>query len=162
MSDGRPASLFRGAFLAHDLERAAKLIVVQADAMLQTAGFSFPSRAVSTVLLIAELGPVTIAEIAEVLDQPHQLVTQRVDLLVAHGLVERPVDPADRRRKPLSLTTAGEAQVETLLALLMEVERVFEGLSDTLGCDLASFSQSLIDQLRDRTLTERLASRKDV
>lgn len=156
MSVGTGSSRLRGAFLAHELERAAKVIVAQADDLLREAGLPFPSRAVSTVLLIGERGPITAAEIAVILDQPHQLVTQRIDLLLACGVVQRPPASTDRRRKPLELTSIGKGQVQTLLTVLTEVEQAFAGLSEEIGCDLTAMSQGLIEELSRRSLTDRV------
>jgi len=121
------------AFIAYQLERLAELIVAQGNDMLDAAGIIFPSRAVSTVLFIGKHQPTSTADIARALGQPHQVATQRVDLLIQLGIVERIDDPDDRCRKLLRLTRQGTAQFDVLTARLAKAGLAFEALSDELG-----------------------------
>ena len=50
-------------------------------------------------------------------------MTNRIDRLVEHGLVERAPSPDDRRGVLVSLTPAGLARVDEALADLLDVER---------------------------------------
>jgi DNA-binding MarR family transcriptional regulator len=69
-------------------------------------------------------------------------MTNRVDRLVANGLVERSADPGDRRGVIVRLTPAGRNRVDSALAGLLEHERV-------LLADLTSAERdSLADLLR--------------
>ena len=62
-------------------------------------------------------GPLTLSQLAEAngFDAPY--ATLVVDKLESHGLVERRLHPADRRRKLVTLTPAGQAAVETADAI---------------------------------------------
>jgi DNA-binding MarR family transcriptional regulator len=83
---------------------------------------------------IAAFGPLSQRQISEVLGlDPSDIVTV-IDILEAHGLMERRRDPADRRRYSLLLTEKGregqkalvriaDEAVETILAPLDAVER---------------------------------------
>src|SRR5664279_1275852 len=51
-------------------------------------------------------------------------MTNRVDRLVARGLVSRGPDPSDRRGVTVTLTTAGRALVDAAMADLLERERI--------------------------------------
>jgi DNA-binding MarR family transcriptional regulator len=51
-------------------------------------------------------------------------MTNRVDRLVARGLVNRCPDPSDRRGVKVTLTTAGRAVVDAAMADLLDRERV--------------------------------------
>ena len=55
----------------------------------------FPSRSASTVLLLGSGKNLSAADIAKLLGEPHQLATQRVDLLITLGIVSRVDDPRD-------------------------------------------------------------------
>jgi DNA-binding MarR family transcriptional regulator len=61
----------------------------------------------------------TLSRIAEAngVDAPY--ATLIVDQLEAQGLVERRVHPDDRRRKLVSLTSAGDAAIATADAILL-------------------------------------------
>jgi len=51
-------------------------------------------------------------------------MTNRVDRLVARGLVSRGPDPRDRRGVKVTLTTAGRAVVDSAMADLLDRERI--------------------------------------
>ena len=87
----------KGAFAANHMARLVDLINDQGSQLLEDANLSLPPRAVSTVLLISERGQITAADIAKELNQPHQLVTQRIDALIKLDLLKRLTDPNDGR-----------------------------------------------------------------
>lgn len=68
-------------------------------------------------------GPMTLTELAEAnrVDAPY--ATLIVDKLEAHGLVERQRHPDDRRRKLVTLTTAGRDAIATADAILLRPPR---------------------------------------
>lgn len=158
MNDFLNAHPLRGAFLAHALEDVARLIVDQGDALLSAHGLDIPSRAVSTLIFIGDHGQTTTAEIAKALNQPHQLVAQRLELLSRAGLLERPTATLDRRRKPVALTALGAERVERLRLILARADRAFDALSTELGLDLAALPSRLTSALKARPLIERAAS----
>jgi len=145
-----------GAFLAHQLQSLADLISDQGEVMLKAADLPFPARAVSTVLLIGESGETSTVEIASGLKQPHQLVAQRVELLIASGTVERLDDPHDRRRKILRLTSQGADQFSRMQDCLAQVARAFGDMFEELGCDLPAVTQRFAKALEDRSVHDRL------
>lgn len=146
----------RGAFVANQLDRLADLISDQGELLLQDAGLEFPARAVSCVLLIGERGEVSTADIANVLKQPHQLVTQRVEFLIASDIVERLVDPRDGRRKILRLTPSGADQFERLQECLANAARVFADLFEELECDLPAITRRVTEALDHNSVLERV------
>jgi DNA-binding MarR family transcriptional regulator len=137
----------RAAFCANLLERLAARIIEQGEELLRDAGIEFPSRAASTVLLLSEHGRMSAADIAKSLVQPHQLVTQRIDLLIELGVVARIDDPEDARRKMLSLTPKGRKQSQKLKARLVLAEAAFAALFKEIGCDLSAVALKGMDAL---------------
>ena len=151
----------RGAFVASSLERLAAVIVEQGDDLLRDAGLDFPSRAASTVLLLGEQTRMSAADLAKALGQPHQLVTQRVDLLIDLGIVSRTRDRGDARRRNLVLTSKGKRQFVGLKARLTLAQATFTALSAEIGCDIASAVLSAIAALERSSLLDRVrASRQ--
>jgi DNA-binding MarR family transcriptional regulator len=67
---------------------------------------------VKTLIRLAER-PLSLGEIADALKVDRPYATVIVNQLEAHGLVERTLDPLDRRRKLVTLTRAGAAAVAT-------------------------------------------------
>lgn len=145
----------RGAFIANTLERLAALIVGQGDNLLRDANLTFPSRATSTVLLLGENARMSAAELAKALVQPHQLVTQRVDMLIELGIVSRDTDPQDARRKTLVLTSKGKREYGRLKAHLALADTAFAALFAEIGCDLAGAALLAIAALERSPLQER-------
>jgi len=69
------------------------------------------------------------ASIADALGLDRTVMTHTIDELEAAGLVERRLDPRDRRARQIVLTDAGRREVETGSAALREVEgRLLQGL----------------------------------
>jgi DNA-binding MarR family transcriptional regulator len=158
MSDTNPVDSHRlsAAFVANQLERLVEVMVTQGNEMLDAAGIRFPSRAVSTVLFVGENEPTTTADIARALGQPHQLATQRVDLLTGMGIIERISDPDDARRKLLRLTSEGRDQFTVLTGRLEKAGQAFEALFVEIGCDLPDVSHRAADALHKTSLLTRM------
>tara|TARA_R110002124_G_scaffold215362_3_gene381307 strand:+ start:287 stop:808 length:522 start_codon:yes stop_codon:yes gene_type:complete len=148
----------RGAFVANSFIQLSDLIASQGEAMLRDADLDVPSRAVSILLMIGERGEISAADIAGLLQQPHQLVTQRADLLVDLGLIERRNDPQDGRRKILVLTDRGADQFQRLTVRLAEVAEVFAALFAEIDCDLAAMASRAIAALNRSPILERINS----
>jgi DNA-binding MarR family transcriptional regulator len=86
------------------------------------------------VLFQLREGPMTLRQLAEAngVDAPY--ATLIVDKLEAHGLVERQPHPDDRRRKLVTLTTAGHDAIATADAILLRPPPAIETLpADDLG-----------------------------
>lgn len=145
-----------GGFIASQLRSLADLISEQGELLLQDAGLEFPARAVSSVLLIGERGEISTADIAKVLKQPHQLVTQRIDILITSGIVERFADAQDGRRKILRLTPRGKVQFELLQERLAKVSRVFADMFEHLQCDLPEITNRVTTELDNRSVLDRV------
>ena len=122
---------------------------------MEDAGLVFPSRAVSSVLVLGERGPMSTADIADALNQLHQVVTQRVDLLVSHGLVERVADPKDKRRKLLSLTPKGQVQYAHLREALARADAAFAALDQEVECDLIDLISRISKAFERASVLER-------
>ncbi len=145
-----------GAFLGFRVSRLADLIVAQGDSYLSDCGLDFPARAVSTILMIDERSDVSVSGITAELDQPHQLVAQRVDLLIEQGLVSRTQDPADNRRKILKLTRKGKHQVAHLKVCLSDAAKAFEFIFAEIGVDLNKISDAAFQVFSKAPLSDRV------
>ena len=147
---------WQDAFLGNQLARLVDMIVDQGDALLAKAGLSFPSRDSSTILLISEKGAATTADIARELRKPHQLATQRVEALMALGLVARRNDPNDARRKLLVLTARGKKEAALLRTTLNDAKDAFQDLHKEIENNLSAVALQAIDALSKNTLADRI------
>ena len=78
-------------------------------------------------------------------------LTNRIDQLVARGLVDRVVDPEHRRRVLISLTTTGLALIQQLVEHHVANERrLLEGIPIADREELARLLRRLLVSLGDR------------
>jgi len=77
------------------------------------------SGRVKSLMWLAE-GPMSLSGLAEAVGVDAPYATLIVDSLEERGLVERQPDPADRRRKLVTLTQAGNEAIEKLLRIERE------------------------------------------
>ncbi|MEO1241838.1 MAG: MarR family transcriptional regulator [Pseudomonadota bacterium] len=145
------------AFLGYRIGRLLDLISEQGDEYHHDAGLSFPARANSTIMVIDEHENVCVADITDELTLPHQLVAQRVELLVELGLVVKKPDPDDGRRKILKLTKKGKQEVVLLRRCLADAVHAFNILFDEIGVDLNKVSRLATDAFMNKPLSERIS-----
>jgi DNA-binding MarR family transcriptional regulator len=86
------------------------------------------SGRVKALLWLAE-GPLSLSGIAEAVGVDAPYATLIVDTLEARGLVERRSDPADRRRKLVSLTSEGKEAVTRVIRIQRQPPPGFGNLS---------------------------------
>jgi len=86
------------------------------------------SGRVKSLIWLTE-GPLSLSGLAEAIGVDAPYATLIVDSLEERGLVERQPDPADRRRKLVSLTPAGREAVARVLRIQLEPPPGFGTLS---------------------------------
>ena len=86
------------------------------------------SGRVKSLMWLTE-GPLSLSGLAEAIGVDAPYATLIVDSLEERGLVERQPDPADRRRKLVSLTPAGRDAVARVLSIQLEPPPGFGTLS---------------------------------
>lgn len=122
------------------------------DAVLADAGTTFSSWLV--LMSLDARGPVIQKELARDLEVIGASIAERIDQLVAAGHVARSPVPEDRRASLVSLTPAGQAVFDALLATVRATDAALtEGLSDE---DVATARRVLV-QLAERARTLRAA-----
>ncbi|OLF78023.1 hypothetical protein AWH62_05020 [Maricaulis sp. W15] len=146
-----------GAFVSNKLLRLVETLADQGEVLLQTAGIVIPPRAISTVLMIGEVPDVTAADIATALDQPHQVATQRVALLIKLGLVSKRPHSSDSRRKVLEFTALGRTQYDLMMIMLEKIRAAMDALFDELGVDLAAKAVEAVRSLKATPLVDRVS-----
>jgi DNA-binding MarR family transcriptional regulator len=71
---------------------------------------------------LAELGPSSQKALGERLRKDPADMVRLIDAAEANGVVRRDLDPADRRRRVVSLTPAGDAQLTAATRTAREVQ----------------------------------------
>jgi DNA-binding MarR family transcriptional regulator len=86
------------------------------------------SGRVKSLMWLTE-GPLSLSGLAEAIGVDAPYATLIVDSLEERGLVERQPDPADRRRKLVTLTPAGQEAVAQVLRIQLQPPPGFDSLS---------------------------------
>lgn len=133
-------------WLAHLIERFANIRLAAANV---PAGMSY-ARAnllIAVHAAHAEQNSSRMVDISLDLGVTARTLTTMVDSLANQGLIERVVDPADRRAYQLVLTDEGNALVPVLQSELAQAaEMVSSPLSENDRTHLASLINRLIDR----------------
>ena len=108
---------------------AARSVEARAEALLEGIDLSLAKVGALRHLVIAA-EPLSLTQLAERHCCGRSNITQLVDRLEADGMVERLVDPLDRRTVRAAVTSVGRAAYERANDLLAQHE---EALTDRLG-----------------------------
>jgi DNA-binding MarR family transcriptional regulator len=98
------------------------------DALRGALNLGRGSGRVKALMWLAE-GPLSLSGLAEAVGVDAPYATLIVDTLEERGLVERRADPADRRRKLVSLTSQGKEAVARVIKIQREPPPGFGTLS---------------------------------
>lgn len=144
------------AFLGLQLYHVLKRIDVQGDSSLESSGLPVPSRLASSLMVLRNQAPLSLVDIARLLDMPHQLAAQRVKLLKTLRLIEERPDPDDGRRVLLSLNKRGREQAEAVLKLGDQVAGIYQDIFDEIGVDVFDALVRFREALDRQSLQSRL------
>jgi DNA-binding MarR family transcriptional regulator len=123
-------------FLAHRLRRLAETFLDGYGRWLPSVGITAPPRALSTLLLLDDDGPLGVTEIAGRLRLSHPLLIKLTGNLEALGLTRTARDPEDGRRRLIALTEAGRDQAARIRSAVEILDRAYGELADEIGIDL--------------------------
>jgi DNA-binding MarR family transcriptional regulator len=118
------------AFLAHLLRRLSDELVRGASEWYPEVGVTAPPRTTSTLLVLAEHGPLGVTEIAALLRQSHPLVISWIRQLKADGFIKSRADARDGRRTVIALSAKGIDEVARLRKALKLMGEVSGQLMD--------------------------------
>jgi len=143
------------AFLGHSLTQLVSTIEMQGDQFLKEQGFEAPSRICSVLLTLNTNGDSSIADIAHSLGLSHQLVTQRINLLIKLGVAEEYAHPEDGRKCLICLTQKGKKQAQGLLGISNLAGRAYQELFNELGVDFERVVLQVNTALKERSISLR-------
>ena len=115
----------RGCALTLLLLDAARAVEARVERALADEGLSLAKLGALRHLALAQ-EPLTLGQLAERHCCGRSNVTGLIDRLEADGLVERTVDPTDRRNVRAALTAEGRAAYDRANAILAEHERAID------------------------------------
>ena len=110
------------------LYKAGQLARQRWNAMLAQLNLS-PTQ-YGALMAVAEAGRLGQHRLAELIGVDPRNAVPIIDALAEQGLVSREVDPSDRRRRLLELTTSGRAMADNLASVAAEIETDLLGALD--------------------------------
>lgn len=142
-------------FLGRLSEQLSDLIEQQSAEVFERAGIIIPVRSSSLLTAIAELGPVSAADLVRALDRSHQLIQQKMPKLLKLGLVSRRPNPDDQRVLLIEITDKGREQLALLDGLDEKFLRAYAEMEQDAGPVFDSINRA-ITALKARPLTARM------
>lgn len=100
-------------------------IYATADEVYRRAGLDIQARWLPLLRILHDRGPQTVGDIAEAIGQTHSAVSQLADKLTEQGWLDVVVDPADKRRRRLTLTARAETDLRNAKPLWRAIEDLF-------------------------------------
>lgn len=157
---GRPdySRLAGGAALGARLRRLSEQLDRESARIYEAFGIEFEQRWFGILNQIVLNGPMTVGEIAATLRVTHVSVSQARRSLEARGLVHSLSDEKDARRRPIALTSSGQALTAELAALWQALGDSAEELNTEAG-NLIPLIDRLDDVLAQRSLFDRVLDR---
>lgn len=152
--------------LATRMRRLSDRFLQGVGTAFRERGVDFEPRWVMLYYLLAHQGSVSITDAARALGISHPAVHATARELLRAGYVAEQTDPADRRRRLLTLTEAGQAVRATMEELWNDVRAAAEEVVRESGCDVLTalnrleweldrtpFQQRIRDQSRNQQLS---------
>jgi DNA-binding MarR family transcriptional regulator len=152
--------IFHEAYLGKRLQDLLTLSHQQMQSVYEKRGLIISVEGSSTLQVLKPGTKLALADLARILEQPHQLVAQRIQKLVRLDLVIKQPDPLDGRRTEYVLTTHGEQQWQLLNSLMIEGIEVNRGLFNEIGIDLLAGLDAAISALNTRSFAERFTAKE--
>jgi DNA-binding MarR family transcriptional regulator/GNAT superfamily N-acetyltransferase len=133
-----------------------------ADEVYRLTGLEIQGRWLPLLRILHDRGPLTVGEVAEAVGQTHSAVSQLADKLVEQGWLQVVADPADKRRRRLSLTERAGTQLRAAKPLWRAIEHLFAQHCREQDIDLlrtlAAFERVLTPELASGILAQAAAN----
>lgn len=151
--------VFHEAYLGKRLQDLLTMSHQQMQNVYEQRGLMISVEGSSTLQMFTPGSKLALADLARTLEQPHQLVAQRLQKLVRLDLVIKQPDPLDGRRTEYMLTADGEHQWQLLNKLMADAIDVNRSLFDEIGIDLLEGLEAALNALRARDFLERFTNK---
>lgn len=144
-----------GQALGARLRRLSERIDGEVGRVYAAQGVAFEQRWFGVLNQMMLQGPTTVGEIAAAIRITHVSVSQACRSLEKAGIIRSAPDPADARRRTLSLTPEGEALVARMAPLWQSLKDVAAELNDEAGNVVAALDR-LDDALARKSIFDRI------
>ncbi|QBY01383.1 MarR family transcriptional regulator [Rhodophyticola sp. CCM32] len=143
----KPGDRFVDGYLLYLLAAASEQASADFHAQVRATGLRVPEWRVLACLIDSD--PMMVTELAGLSLLEQSRMTKTIDQMDTRGLVSRISDAADRRRVRVTLTDAGKALAEDLVAKANAQEaRLLASLADTDAARIKPVLQALLEALQ--------------
>ena len=146
--------------LGSRLKKISDQLFDDVDLIYREHGITLSSRCFPILFLLKANGDSGVTQLAEQLGQAHSSVSQMSRKLIGNGLVANNQDPADERRRVLSLTDEGHALFKTMDPVWQDIRQSVKGLILDSDFELMAGLLALENQLQRRSLASRVQERQ--
>jgi DNA-binding MarR family transcriptional regulator len=143
--------------LASRLKRLGDRLKSEATRVYQENGVDFNDSWFLVAVVLSRQESASVSDMAESLDVSHAAISQMARAMERSGLITSENDVNDRRRSLLRLTDKGRETVKALEPLWRLIGDVTDELVEGTGNDLLETIAGMEDQLRERSLFERVS-----
>lgn len=143
------------------LRRASERMDYDARRIYAANGVNFEQRWYGLINQLMLHGPMSVGDIAAELRITHVSVSQSSRSLEKAGIIASEVDPADGRRRRLSLTAKGRALIAELTPLWQAFNAVAGELNAEAG-NLVALLDRLDDALERKSMFHRIAEKAGI
>ena len=145
--------------LDHQLKRLMNRLLEAAEQIYEARGLDFKACWVSTYRLLAEASPRSVTELAASLRLTHPAMIKIARGMIEAGWVAEQRDPADARRRLLSLTEKGRAAAGELEQIWTSLAAAQQELFEDAGVDVLEVLGGVDRALDRQSLAERVLER---
>jgi len=146
-------SLLTQSFIGKYADDLGQLISVQIKPIYQSLGIIVPVKSCSIIHTLQAAHQASLMDIANRLQQSHQLVKQKLPRLLKLDLIVAHDDPDDKRRTIYQLTPLGIEQANLLKQ--HSLSQVYKDLSEEINADLFQVLSAAIEALKAKDLLSR-------
>lgn len=147
--------------LASRLKRLGDRLKGEATRIYQAQGIDFNDSWFLVAMVLSRQESASVSDMAESLDVSHAAISQMATAMERRGLLTSTADESDRRRSLLRLTDQGRETVAALEPLWRIIGDCTDDLVASTGHDLIDTITQMEDQLRERSLFERVSNQLD-
>ena len=151
-----PTDLNDISFLGRLSEMLSLRIEEQTRELFDASGIIVPVRSCSLLLALGQPDEASAAQLARTLGHSHQLVMQKIPVLLRLGLITQYPDPTDARRKLFRLTDKGRTQLAGINAYRAQASEIYRTLFDEVG-DAHRIITDTLAALEKRPLSQRVS-----
>jgi DNA-binding MarR family transcriptional regulator len=142
--------------LGSRLKRLSEFVIKEIQLVYNTCGIDFDPYLFPIFKILTDQDATTTTDIQEKLHYTQPAITQALKKLMNKGLAEYKIDTDDKRKKLFQLTKKGHSTHQIMIPLWKIIDEQVKWLTEGTATSLVRHLTHLEDQLRKKSLSERI------